>query len=425
MTWRPYLPAGALEEALAAAAELGDLLAVPEDAELPGEGADVSLSRGAAGRALALTYLDDVLPGRGYAEAAGIALRRATAGVAAQPLGPGLLQGFTGVAWTVAHLARRAGTDAESATAPVDRALIDVLRRHGWPGIYDHVSGVVGVGVYALERLPSPAGAELLELVVRALEARAEHRDGRATWFTPPEELHPDARKRAPDGYYNLGLAHGVPGVAAVLAGATAAGVDDAAPLLDASVAWLESQILDDEPALWPFFVGPGVDVFPARLAWCYGDPGVAVALLHAAAARERDHWRALVDRAVDLMLARGHDASGVTGASLCHGAAGLAHLCGRLSAATGREELGRMGAHWIEHTLSLRSPDADLGGFSVWDPGDPNEAGGDVQGPGFLAGIAGVALALAGACAEVAPDWDRCLLISLPEVGVPEASAA
>jgi hypothetical protein len=60
-----------------------------------------------------------------------------------------------------------------------------------------------------------------------------------------------------------------------------------------------------------------------------------------------------------------------------------------------------------------------------VWDPDDPNEAGGDVQGPGFLAGIAGVALALAGACAEVAPDWDRCLLISLPEVRVAEASAA
>jgi hypothetical protein len=307
----------------------------------------------------------------------------------------------------------------------VDRALIDLLRQRGWPGIYDHVSGVVGVGVYALERLPSPAGAELLELVAGALAERAEHRDGGATWFTRPEELHPDARKRAPDGYYNVGLAHGVPGVSAVLAGAVAAGVEAAAPTLDASVAWLEGQVLEDASALWPYFVGPGVDVFPARLAWCYGDPGVAVALLHAAAARNCEDWRALVDRAVDLMLARAHDASGVTGASLCHGSAGLAHLCGRLRAATGREELGDMGAHWIAHTLALRSPDGELGGFSVWDPGDPNEAGGDVQGPGFLAGIAGVALALAGACAEAPPDWDRCLLMSLPEVRVPEASAA
>ncbi|HEX8086461.1 MAG TPA: lanthionine synthetase LanC family protein [Solirubrobacteraceae bacterium] len=385
----------------------------------------MSLSRGAAGRALALSYLDDALPGRGYAEAAGIALRRATAGVTAQPLGPGLLQGFTGVAWTIAHLARRARADAEGATAPVDEALVDLLRRRGWPGVYDHVSGVVGVGVYALERLPSPAGAELLELVVGALAARAEHSDGRATWFTRPEELHPDTRERAPDGYYNLGLAHGVPGVTAVLAGAVAAGVDSAAPLLDASVAWLESQVLEDAPALWPFFVGPGVEAFPARLAWCYGDPGVAVALLHAAAVREREDWRALVDRAVDLMLARGHDASGVTGASLCHGSAGLAQLCGRLREATGREELGAMAARWVEHTLALRSPRGELGGFSVWDPGDPNETGGDVQGPGFLAGIAGVALALAGAATDVAPDWDRCLLISLPQVRVAEASAA
>ena len=425
MAWRPYLPDASREDALAVVAELGDLLVAPEDAELPGEGADVSLSRGAAGRALALSYLDDVLPGRGYADACGIALRRATTGVAGQPLGPGLLQGFTGVAWTIAHLARRAGADAEGALAPVDRALIDVLRRHGWPGIYDHVSGVVGVGVYALERLPSPAGAELLELVVAALAARAERDDGTATWFTRPEELHPEAREKAPNGYYNLGVAHGVPGVTAVLAGAAAAGVDGAVPLLDASVAWLERQTLDDAPALWPFFVGPGVESFPARLAWCYGDPGVAVALHAAAAAREREDWRELVDRAVDLMLARGDDAAGVTGAGLCHGAAGLAHLCGRLHAATGREELAGMGAHWIAHTLSLRSQAGELGGFSVWDPADPNEVGGDVQGPGFLAGIAGVALVLAGACSDVAPDWDRCLLISLPEVRVAGASAA
>lgn len=412
--WRAYAPSPEREAVLGVVAELGEvLLAAPAGG--PAE-VEPTLSRGEAGRALTLAYLDDVLPGRGFGEAAQDALGRAVAAVAAQPLGPGLMQGFTGVAWTITHLARRAGADASGATGAVDETLAELLREGRWRGPYDHVSGLVGVGVYALERLPEPAGVQLLELVVAELAARAERRDGVATWFTPPADLHPDARERAPQGYYNLGMAHGVPGVTSVLAAAVAFGVGDAAELLDGSVRWLSEQVLDGEPALWPFFVGPGVEAFPSRLAWCYGDPGVVLALLHAAAAREREDWAALAGRAIDQMLVRAEETAGVTGASVCHGSAGLAHLCGRLHAATGRRGLAEMARARLQQTLDARVDGEPMGGFTVWDRSDPKERGGDVQGPGFLAGIAGVALVLAGACSEEEPAWDRCLLISLPE---------
>src|SRR4051812_6623792 len=399
--WNPYLRGEQAEAALAVAGDLGDALA-----QQPASG-DASLSRGEAGRALALAHLDRALPARGYGDASREALRQAIAAVARQPLGPGLMQGFTGVAWTIAHLA--------DATAPgaADEALTGLLRRDAWRGGYDHVSGLVGVGVYALER--GRAGAELLELVVARLGGRAECHNGTATWFTPKAELHPSVHERVPHGYYNLGMAHGVPGVAALLAGALDAGHEEAGPLLDATVTRIAGETLEDAPALWPFFVGREVQVVPARLAWCYGDPGVAVALLEAGRARGREDWIELAGRAIDKMAARAHDASGVTGASLCHGSAGLAHLCGRLHLATGRPELADMACHWIDRTLALRGHEDGLGGYSVWDPMDPDEVGGDVQGPGFLAGIAGVALALAAGASDRPPDWDRSLLVSLP----------
>src|SRR3954464_4078713 len=327
--WIPYLRGEDAKRALTTAGELGDLLVATEPTE------DPSLSRGEAGRALALAHLDRALPGRGFADASREALKHAIAAVARQPLGPGLIQGFTGVAWTIAHLA--------DATAPgaADDALTDLLRRDAWRGGYDHVSGLAGVGVYALER--GRAGTELLELVVARLGGRAECHNGTATWFTPKSELHPDVHERVPHGYYNLGMAHGVPGVAAVLAGALNAGLEEAGPLLDATVTWIAGETLEDAPALWPFFVGRDVQVVPARLAWCYGDPGVAVALLEAGRARGREDWIELAGRAIDKMHARAYDASGVTGASLCHGTAGLAHLCGRLHLATGRGEVARV----------------------------------------------------------------------------------
>ncbi|CAA9475498.1 MAG: Lanthionine biosynthesis cyclase LanC [uncultured Solirubrobacteraceae bacterium] len=420
MAWRPYAAPDEREAILSAATELGDVLLWASAADQPGA-TDATLSRGEPGRALALAYLDDALPGRGYGDESSAALSRAVAAVAAQPLGPSLMQGFTGVAWAIAHLARRAGADASGATEAVDGALSALLRDGRWTGPYDHVSGLVGIGVYALERLPDPAGAELLELVVTTLADRAERADGAATWFTAPAELHPDARGRAPDGYYNLGVAHGVPGVVSVLAGATGAGVPGAAEWLDDAVTWLERQRLDDDAAaVWPFFVGPGVESFASRLAWCYGDPGITLTLLQAAAAREREDWVALADLAIEKMLSRAVGESGVTGASLCHGGAGLAHLCGRLHEASGRDGLDDMARTWARRTLGLRVDGEPMGGFTVWDPSDPQELGGDVQGPGFLAGIAGVALTLAAAATDVAPDWDRCLLVSLPESARP-----
>ena len=94
---------------------------------------------------------------RAAMEASREALRHAIAAVARQPLGPGLMQGFTGVAWTIAHLADSAAPGA------ADAALTDMLRRDAWRGTYDLVGGLVGMGIYALER--GSQGIELLACV--------------------------------------------------------------------------------------------------------------------------------------------------------------------------------------------------------------------------------------------------------------------
>jgi hypothetical protein len=50
-----------------------------------------------------------------------------------------------------------------------------------------------------------------------------------------------------------------------------------------------------------------------------------------------------------------------------------------------------------------------------VWDPASDQEEGGDVQGPGLLAGVAGIALALVAAATDREPAWDSHLLLSGP----------
>ncbi len=80
----------------------------------------------------------------------------------------------------------------------IDEVLCEYLSRSPWHGDYDIVSGLVGFGVYALERLPRPTAGACLDLVVDHLDAMAERTDKGITWFTAPERLPDHQRKECP-----------------------------------------------------------------------------------------------------------------------------------------------------------------------------------------------------------------------------------
>jgi class I lanthipeptide synthase len=392
------------ERALEAASEMGDALA----AETPGD--DPSLSRGAAGRAVTLAYLARDLDRPDLIAPASEAIAAAASALAEQRMSVGLMQGFTGIAWAIAHLGEAQLLDVPEGLDAIDAALDSALERTPWPGNYDLVSGLTGIGVYGLER--GDEGRGLVERVVAGLEQLAEHTETGVTWFTRPELLPAQARSRVPGGYYNVGVAHGVPGVIAFLARAHEAGAAGAGALLAGAVAWLlANRLPPGGDSRWPYFVGPDIEPGPARLAWCYGAPGIAFSLHAAANASGSDTLGLEESSAWDEVAVRAAIAGGVQGISLCHGAAGLAHLLQRANGSTGREDLASAAALWIDRTLEARRPGTGLAGYTVWDP-DVDEESGDLQGPGLLAGLAGVALALSAAATGNDAGWDRMLLI-------------
>ena len=137
---------------------------------------------------------------------------------------------------------------------------------------------------------------------MQQLEDAAEVQEVGLSWHTAPEWLDPDSPESAA-GYYNLGLAHGVPGVIAFLARLLPTNVAPAQVrrLLAGAVQWLLRQKDRDERGSYRYFVGsPGT-----RLAWCYGDLGVAQALLLAGRLNNEPRWEL---EALD--LARGRPAA-------------------------------------------------------------------------------------------------------------------
>ncbi|HWU89806.1 MAG TPA: lanthionine synthetase C family protein [Kofleriaceae bacterium] len=393
--WRPLLDGAQADRAR----ETLDALAGALDGELAAV-ASPALLDGAASRALVFAYLDRAWPDRGHAERTARWLDRAVERLAEQPMAEGLYAGFTGVAWVVEHLAEDCAdsdADAADASAAIDDELRDRLR--GAPGTgldHDLTDGLTGLGVYALERLPRASGAELLALVVERLcEAAETHGDG-VTWRSTPERMLAETRAEYPSGYHDMGVAHGVPGPIALLAGACAAGVAGprARPLLDGAWRWmLANRLPPGEGSTFPLWQCADRPAQPARSAWCYGDPGAARAMFVAARAIGSEPWARVALAIARQATARPRDRCGCDDPGLCHGAAGLAHLANRMWQDTGDPTFADAARGWYDDALAMPRPDD----------------------PSFLTGAAGIALALAAALAPVEPAWDRVLLASLP----------
>src|SRR3982751_1398270 len=197
-----------------------------------------SRASGGAGEALLHAYLALHNGDEHQAERAATRLETAAQVLATTVLPPGLYSGFSGIAWVAEHLqARLFEPDPEDGdpNREIDETLLAYLSSLTEPDEYDLVRGFTGLGVYARERLPSPSGAELLERVIHRLAAQAETSPEGTTWVTPPNRLPAWQRESHPQGLYNLGVAHGIPAVIALLAIACRNDVaaDRARPLLD------------------------------------------------------------------------------------------------------------------------------------------------------------------------------------------------
>jgi lantibiotic modifying enzyme len=427
-TWSPILEGEPAARASAAVTAVAEAIG---DATLLARFAGAPLAAGDAGVALLFEYLERARPGAGYGAIAQQRLERAIDALAAATQSPSLYSGFTGVSWVAEHLQGEPAGPADSPededpNADIDAALLHHLRRTPWPHDYDLTNGLVGYGVYALERLPRPSAAACLELVVDHLAEIAQPRPGGLTWYLSRDQLPEPNRPWYPQGCENLGVAHGTPGVIAVLARICAAGVatERARPLLASAVSWLLTQKLPPgEVSVFPYAVGSGFRIRPARTAWCYGDPGIAVALLAAARSVGEPAWEREAVALASTVARRPPESCRIEDAGLCHGAAGLGHLLNRLYQAIGDPELLAAARAWLGRALDYWEPGSGVGGFLAFTPPDGDENAEELiwnPEPGFLSGSTGIALTLLAAISGVDPAWDRVLLASpLPEKSV------
>ena len=156
------------------------------------------------------------------------------------------------------------------------------------PGEYDLISGLTGLGLYHLVR-HGPAGSGMTAAVLGYLVALSEpvrrHGERLPGWWsgTGPAGM-PDLAW--PGGHLNLGMAHGIAGVLALLSGAMRVGIQvdgQAKAVTELCAAFDRYRQGSTACRWWPAMItsgehkrGRAYSGRQGRPSWCYGTPGQA-----------------------------------------------------------------------------------------------------------------------------------------------------
>lgn len=264
----------------------------------------------------------------------------------------------------------------------------------------DFLHGAVGMGFYYLERLRDGAEKyrEHINLLLTCLEEHAIKADNKIKWH-----------QKAGQTYGNISLAHGMSSIVILFSGLLQAGGDynvDVKGLLYGAVNYILDQEIDPGVynSLFPY-ASKERDMKGSRLAWCYGDLGIAIGLLKAAEALANNDMRHKALQIFDYCATRRDLVKNmVLDTSICHGTAGIAIIYHDLYRKTGEKRYQETSSFWIGQTLQLYEAG------KMFYVTEQNQY--DTRRLSVLEGKAGVGLAILSVCSEIPSDWTRLLLI-------------
>lgn len=279
-------------------------------------------------------------------------------------IGNSLANGITGFLWTLQHLNRLGliEKDALGALDSLEEIIFNSIQEDRATKSYDLLSGLIGKGMYFLDK-PASSATDVfrIEYIVSLLDQWSIRAAQGRTWqFSFEQETQV--------AVFNLGMAHGVPSIIAFLSKAYQKGIAQASiqPLLLDAVNWLLTQEKSGGYSRFPVLSD---ETHESRLAWCYGDLGPALALWHASLALKNMHWQKkameIATCAAQRRLESAHIIQNTElqymDSGFCHGTSGLAHIFNRFFQASGLASFQTASHYWLSvnnHANHLLFPD-------------------------------------------------------------------
>lgn len=322
--------------------------------------------------------------------------------------------GIAGIGWLLQYLERQKLIDVncDEMLATVDTFLIKKLRIQITENNWDFLHGAIGLGMYFLSRNKShPIVRKALRILLGLLEQTAEL--SLNSCYKWRSILNIETGEQG----YNISMAHGQSSIIVFLVKMYKENINKrrVKKLLNYCVNYLISQEINKD-RYGSFFTSYAIesqkDIRKSRLAWCYGDLGIAMALWQAGNCLNNEFWR---KKALEILLyaadrRRNIEENSVFDAGLCHGSVGIAHIFYRIWWNTKITEFKEAAEYWFEVSLKMAKFPNGLAGYKTFQPPTLENWQNDF---GLLTGIAGIGLAFLTYSKGVEPTWDECLMLS------------
>lgn len=295
-----------------------------------------ALSRGAAGIALMQGQLFRTSGEQFRAAAIEQLLSVMVDSIEQRPLSMALWQGLPGLLYSFEFLrgvdrqllGQHAETIVEFVT-DMDGALCSYIDGIATSAKYDLISGVCGVGLYAMMRSEPEAGRALYASVEAALVRMSDTSPEGRYWKTSAANVSPNSSEQHRlEGRVDLGVAHGVAGVIGLMALALRLDIHTASTraLLQDAVAWTMGTARAGAVSTFGNWHDAPASA-SARFAWCYGDLGICAALASAGLALGQASLLEFARTALVQRVQHGRGTLGLVDPWLCHGYAGCYHV--------------------------------------------------------------------------------------------------
>jgi hypothetical protein len=265
-----------------------------------------------------------------------------------------LFGGTAGIAFTLQQASRK-GTRYQRMIANLNMHLLNSMNQNYLSpldenfkaqksspfSLYDLIQGIIGIGVYSLNNLHDPSFLELTKNIAKRLINLTQplEVEGRKVpgWYMPNHfQVSKRDQQLYPKGNFNLGVAHGIPGVLAFLSLALLKGVeiDGQREAINCITEWIKGHRQEHEGNLfWGTHISfeeeiedPRSKRSPStkRNAWCYGTAGVARSLFLAGKAMKCEDLKSFAYASFCSIFVQNRQEWGLPSPTFCHGIAGL-----------------------------------------------------------------------------------------------------
>lgn len=283
---------------------------------------------------------------------------------------------------------------------------------------YDLMYGLIGKAVYFFEtsKLMSQKN-DILSVITQHIQEFSEQTDDDVYW----QDTLGKQSNKSTMLLYNYGLAHGIPSVISFLSKAILNGIGGEAvkTLLRKGVDSLLKRKRGND---FCAFYNTSLSDSPSRLAWCYGDIGVAISIWYAYRALKLPYLKeeaiaiALnsTKRRIESAYIQFDKSLGVIEAGLCHGTSGLGLMYWRLYKATNVQQFKDAADYWYNLTLQAFTT-APTGRIQfLKHNSDGEHANTWTEDFGFLSGSTGIGLSLLSRFSHNDLPWDELLLTDI-----------